>query len=141
MFNYTDLSRGVAARPDCAVHRPSPLGPRFALGLLAYLSHRSHVLTPVWLRSPFRLSKLTPFRVVFSAKSFSEKFLRYVPSVARFLKVAFQGPFLWTLLLVVRLQDIALTRFAYFLFFRAFFSVTVLGLLHFSDSVFPTYST
>ena len=41
---------------------------------------------------------LTPLRVVFSAKSFSEECLRYVPSVARFLKVAFQGPLLCTLL-------------------------------------------
>ena len=64
-FNYTVLNHGFTASSDCAVHRPSPLGPHFALGLLAYLSHRSHVLTPVWLRSPFRLSKLTPFRVVF----------------------------------------------------------------------------
>ena len=118
---------GFTARPDCAVHRPSPLGPRFALGLSTYLSHRSHALTPVWLRSPFSLSKLTPFRVVFSAKSFSDKFLRYVPSVARFLTAAFQGPFLWTLLLFAKLQYVAMTRFAYFLFFRAFSSVTFLG--------------
>ena len=40
---------------------------------------------------------LTPFRVVFSAKSFPEECLRYVPSVARFLKAAFQGPLLWSL--------------------------------------------
>ena len=64
-FNYTGLDHGFTARHDCAVHKPSSLGPRSSLGLLAYLSHRSHVLTPVWLRSPFRLSKLTPFRVVF----------------------------------------------------------------------------
>ena len=98
-------------------------------------------MTPVWLRSPFRLSKLTPFRVVVSAKSLSEECLRYVPSVARFLKVAFQGPLLWTLLLFVRLQHVPMTRLAYLLFLRAFFSVTFLGLLHVIDPVFPTSST
>ena len=41
----------------------------------------------------------------------------------------------------VRLQYVAKTRFAYFLLFRAFFSVTFLGLLHVSDPVFPMYST
>ena len=76
-----------------------------------------------------------------SAKPFSEECLRYVHSVARFLNVAFQGPLLWNLLFFVRLQYVAMTRFAYFLFFRAFFSVTFLGLLHVSDPVFPTYST
>ena len=78
---------------------------------------------------------------MFSAKSFSEECLRYVPSVARILEAAFQRPLLWTLLFLVRLQYVAMTRFAYFLFFRAFLSVTFLGLLHVSDSVFPTYST
>ena len=39
----------------------------------------------------------------------------------------------------VRLLYVAMTRFAYFLFFRAFFSVTYLGLFHFSDPVSPTY--
>ena len=28
-FNYTGLNHGFTARPDCAVHRPSPFGPRF----------------------------------------------------------------------------------------------------------------
>ena len=70
---------------------------------------------------------------MFSAKSFSEERLRYVPSVARFLAVAFQGPMLWTLLFFVRLQYVAMTRFSYFLLFRAFFSVTFLALLHVSD--------
>ena len=97
-FNYTGLNHGFTARPDCAVHRPSPLGPRFALGLLAYLSYRAHVLTPAWLRSPYRSFPLDPLSCCyFSAKSPSEVCLRYVPSVARFLKVAFQGPLLWTL--------------------------------------------
>ena len=40
---------------------------------------------------------MTPFRVVFSTNSCSEECLRYVPNVARFLKLAFQGPLLWTL--------------------------------------------
>ena len=64
---------------------------------------------------------LTPFHVMFSAKSLSEKFIRYVPSVARFLKVDFQGPFLWTLLLFVRLQYVATTRFAIFPVFACIF--------------------
>ena len=34
-----------------------------------------------------------------------------------------------------------MTRFAFFMFFRTFFSVTVLGLLHVSNPVFPTCST
>ena len=70
---------------------------------------------------------------MFSWKSFSEECLRYVPGVARFLKVAFQGPLVWTLLFLVRLQYVAVTRFAYFLFFRVFFSATFLGLLHVGD--------
>ena len=79
---------------------------------------------------------------MFSSKSFSEECLRYVPSVARFLKVVFQGPLLWTLRLLVRLQYVAMARFVYFLFFRVFFSVTFLGLLHVgAPPVFPTYST
>ena len=84
---------------------------------------------------------LTPFHVMFSAKSLSEECLRYVSSVARFLKVDFQGPLLWTLPFFVRLQYVAMARFAYFLFFRAFLSVAFLGLLHVSDPMFPTYST
>ena len=84
---------------------------------------------------------MAPFRVVFSSKSFSEKFLGYVPSGARYISVAVQGPLLWTLLLFAKLQHVGMTRFAYFLFVRAFFSVTFLGLLHVSDPVFPTYST
>ena len=84
---------------------------------------------------------LTPFRVVFSAKSFPEECLRYVRSVARFFQVSFQGPLLWTLLFLVRLQYVAMTRFAYFLYSRAFFSVTFLGLFHVSDPVFPTYGS
>ena len=83
---------------------------------------------------------------MFSTKSFSEKCLRYVGSVARFLKVALEGPLLLTFLLFVKLQYVAMTRFAYFLFFLAFFSVaffsvTYLGLLYVSDPVFPTYGT
>ena len=59
---------------------------------------------------------MAPFHVImFSAKSFLEDCLRYVPSVARFLKVAFQGLLLWTLLYSVRLQYVAMTRFAHFL--------------------------
>ena len=84
---------------------------------------------------------LTPFHDMFLAKSFSEECLRYIPNVARFLKVAFQGSLLWTVLFLFRLQYVAMTRFVYFMFFRTFFSVTVLGLPHASDPVFPTYST
>ena len=84
---------------------------------------------------------LTPFLVMLSAKSLSEECPRYVSSVACFLKVAFQGPLLWTLLFFVRLRYAVVTRFTYFLFSRAFVSVTFLGLLHVSDPVSPTYST
>ena len=59
-FNDTGLNRGFTARPDCAVHRPCPLGPRFSQGLLAYSPHRSHVLVPVWLRSPYRSFPVDP---------------------------------------------------------------------------------
>ena len=45
------------------------------------------------------------------------------------------------LLLFARLQNVAMTRFDYFLFFRAFFEATSLGLLRVTDLVFPTYST
>ena len=38
-----------------------------------------------------------------------------------------------------RVQYAALARFAYCLFFRSFLSATVLGLLHISDPVIPTY--
>ena len=40
-----------------------------------------------------------------------------------------------------RVQYVAMTRLAYFPFFRAFFEVTSLGLLRVSDLVFPRYST
>ena len=57
-----------------------------------------------------------------------------------FLTLAFQSPVLWTLLFS-RLQDVAMTRCACFLFPSCSFSVTVLRLLHVSDPVFPTCST
>ena len=58
--NDTGLNRGFTARPDCAVHRPSPLVPRFSLALLTYLSQGSHALTPVWLRSLYRSFSVDP---------------------------------------------------------------------------------
>ena len=63
----------------------------------------------------------------------------YVLSNARSLKVAYQGPLLWTLRFFVRLQFVAMTRFACFPFFLSFFSATFLRLLHVSDAVSPTY--
>ena len=63
--NDTGHNDGFTARPDCAVHRPSPLGPRFSLALLAYLWHRSHVLTPVWLRSQYRSLPVDPLSCCF----------------------------------------------------------------------------
>ena len=137
-FYDTGLKRGFAARPDCAVHRPFPLGPRLPV-ILADLSHEPYVLTAVWLCSPCRSFLVDPpLPGIFSANSIEKECLRYVPSVARLLharlcKAPCYGPSFF-----LRLPCVAITRLAYFSLHPAFFSATCVGLLHVSDPMFPT---